>query len=209
MDFILALHGWLLTHVYAPNTPRDIYVIIASVLLLLSVPVGGFMWRVRGGWSGDMIRQFIPFWGLTTQRITAAFWYALPLVIYTANPVYFLMIFTLWVGMMQGWFDGLDMGRHAGTWIRDACAMACRGFIITTPTAILFFFLGMSIPTVVVFSLSSILWFPLSYELGYRITESSFGKKYLPSQFNYEHEFSEFCGGATLAIALALAVYIH
>mgnify|MGYP006286569263 CR=1 FL=1 len=79
---------------------------LTIILSLVYILYGGVVWRLRGGAIGNIISI-----GTTKTRIITMTLLTIPLVIYTFNPWYLILILTLWLGLV---IAGLGPYFHMG-----------------------------------------------------------------------------------------------
>lgn len=163
-------------------------------MLFFLSPLGGLLFRMRGGLLGDWIR--VNLWagyGTTSGRLVFAIATALFMLALTGDLVLALgAIATIFIGLIMGWWKSADIGRDGDrSRLVEGLIMTGRGAIMTVPTGLYLWLLGYGFEFCLVGLAMGLL-----YELGHRTPT-------LGAQFERGMPMAEFYMGCWLWLALA------
>jgi hypothetical protein len=132
--------------------------------LALLAPLGGLVWRIKGGLGGDVIRAAAPLWGTTAMRIGASLITAAWAAAVAGDVRVAAIAPALLIGMVLGWWHAADMGRDGDRpRLVEGLIMTGRGLIMTAPAGGVLWWLGYGWGFVL-----AGLALGLLYELGHR-----------------------------------------
>ena len=101
--------------------------------ILISGLISAIANRIRGGFYGDRIRQYIPWWGTTVSRITYGF--VLGSIAYSSSGELILsasIVPTVWLGLAIGPFAPWQFMQRSN----DILTMSLRGLILVGATSV-------------------------------------------------------------------------
>jgi len=184
---------WLLTVRVIENQLSTMTPYHLAVALCVA-PLGGFIFRIRGGYLAPYIEQIIPAYGATKSRFLASLLFAIAATIFAADPILFIATIPIYAGFPVGWFHAADLGRDGDRpWIAEFVLMTIRGILLTLVGGVTLLLLGYGGAY-----LACGMWLGVMYELGHRTPVD------IPS-FRRGMELGEFFMGCWLMSNLYLA----
>ena len=177
--------------------PIDTFGMIA---LVLSVPLGAFLWPLRYGMLEDEINHSLTkiSWTVRLRKMVVSVLMSLPTIIITQNLSFIALAIAMYSIVPSQWLQTSDdVGRIHGTTFSDLRTLFIKGALVGVQVGIVIFLLGLTLTELA----WCIGWFaiatPLSYVVGWRIFEKLGSlSKYLVDGRQY--------GRAILGAAIAL-----
>ena len=145
---------------------------ISFLLVILSVLIGAFAFRFRGG-------GFFHVGSTTIVRIGWSLALPVSAALFLWDATLLWIALGFYLGAIFGWYDAYDMGRINQDIQRDSEVMFVRGFAWTAPAGVISMYLG-NVPGGL-FILVSGVAVPLIYDLFWRFPKIKFMKSTIGS----------------------------
>lgn len=194
----------ILKPLYSGKIFIDISQSTSVIACILFVIFGGMIYRIANGYKDYEINKYFAgmTWTIAKQSFFAAFTINAMLSIATQNSFFMLGTFITWACINPRLQIGReDLGKVDGSFFKDILYLIMRGYIHTSPIALWFFLIGVSLEDSALLAVSGMVFVPISYVIGMYVSSKDIARSF-PKGFRKAPEIGQALCGHAFSIML-------